>query len=130
MSDFLTFSRFSAVGVVGFLVDAATLTLLLTFGAGFYAGRVCSYVAAATCTWALNRRWTFRDRRRRRIRQWSHFLAANSIGGAVNYGVYALIVSRIGGTSPVLPIVAVAAGSICGLAVNFQLSRRLVFRGT
>jgi len=127
MSDLPAFFRFAAVGVVGFAVDATILMLMLSLGTGFYSGRACSYVAAASCTWALNRSWTFRDTSSRRARQWAQFLAVNSIGGAVNYGVYALIVSQLGGASVALPILAVAAGSICGLALNFLLSKRLVF---
>jgi putative flippase GtrA len=121
------FFRFGAVGIIGFAVDATTLALMLSLGMGFYSGRACSYVAAASCTWALNRSWTFHDRSSRRARQWAQFLAVNSIGGAVNYSVYALIVSHLGGASLVFPLLAVAAGSICGLAVNFLLSKRLVF---
>ncbi len=127
MSDLSAFFRFGSVGVIGFAVDATTLTLMLSLGTGLYSGRACSYVAAASCTWALNRSWTFRDTSSRRARQWAQFLAVNSIGGGVNYGVYALIVSYLGGASVVLPILAVAVGSICGLAVNFLLSKRLVF---
>lgn len=127
--DLPAFFRFAAVGVVGFLVDATTLTLMLALGSGFYLGRACSYVTAATCTWALNRSWTFRDKSSRRARQWARFLAANTVGGAANYGIYALIVSHFGGASLGLPVLAVAIGSICGLAVNFLLSKRLVFRG-
>lgn len=123
------FFRFAAVGVVGFLIDATTLTLMLALGSGFYLGRACSYVTAATCTWALNRSWTFRDKTRHRARQWAQFVAANAVGGAVNYGIYALIMSHFGTASLGLPVLAVAIGSICGLAVNFLLSKRLVFRG-
>jgi putative flippase GtrA len=121
------FIRFGTVGVVGFAVDATILALLLLLGMGFYWGRACSYVAAASCTWAINRSWAFQDRSRRRARQWAQFLAVNSIGGAVNYSVYALIVSHLGDAFLMPPVLAVAAGSICGLAINFLLSIRLVF---
>jgi putative flippase GtrA len=128
MSDLAAFFRFGAVGVIGFVVDAMTLVLMLSLGTGFYWGRACSFVVAASCTWALNRRWTFQDESNRRARQWVKFLSVNSIGGAVNYGVYAFIVSHLDGAAVVLSISAVAAGSISGLAINFLLSKRLVFR--
>ncbi len=51
----------------------------------------------------------------------------NSIGGAVNNSVYAIIVSHLGDAFLVLPILAVAAGSICGLTVNFLHRKRVVF---
>jgi len=128
MNDLVAFFRFGAVGVIAFVVDATTLTLMLSLGTGFYLGRACSFVAAASCAWAINRSWTFHDASSGRAGQWAQFLAVNSIGGTVNYSVYALIVSRFGGASVALPILAVAVGSICGLAVNFLLSKRLVFR--
>jgi putative flippase GtrA len=127
MNDFAVFLRFGMVGVIGFVVDAAILALMLSLGLGFYWGRACSYATAASCTWALNRSWTFHDGNSRRVRQWAQFLAMNSIGGAVNYGVYALIVSYLDGAYLVLPFLAIATGSICGLGVNFALSKRFVF---
>jgi putative flippase GtrA len=124
------FLRFAAVGVAGFVVDAAALYAALALGAGLYSGRIVSYLAAATATWALNRHYTFREGRTDRpALEWIRFLAANSVGGAVNYGTYAAMVT-------LLPFVAahpwlgVAAGSFAGLVVNFTLSRRLVFTGS
>jgi putative flippase GtrA len=119
--------RFSAVGVVGFVVDTAALYAALGLGAGLYTGRLASYLAAATVTWALNRRFTFSESRTDGLAsEWARFLAANSVGGAVNYIAYAALVT----TLPVVtanPWLGVAAGSLAGLAVNFTLSRRMVF---
>jgi putative flippase GtrA len=124
------FLSFAAVGTVGFLVDAGVLYLAMhLLGAGLYAGRLLSYLAAATATWALNRRYTFHARRSAaRGAEWARFLAANAAGGIVNYTAYALLVS----TSPLAashPVLGVAAGSLSGLLVNFTLSRLVVFRG-
>lgn len=123
------FLYFSAVGVVGFLVDASTLYLAIgLLDAGLYGGRVISYLVAATVTWSLNRRYTFRERRRaNRFAEWSEFLGANAIGGLINYGTYALLVSTYA-VAATHPVIGVAAGSIAGLAVNFCLSRYVVFR--
>jgi len=122
------FLRFALVGVAGFIVDAGTLYVAMTFlETGHYLGRVISYLTAATATWALNRRYTFADRRDSQLlREWLKFLAANAVGGVVNYATYAALV----GNSDMVatwPVLGVGAGSIAGLAVNFTLSRRLVF---
>jgi putative flippase GtrA len=122
------FVRFAVVGVIGFTVDASTLAIMLMAGAGVLWGRAVSYVAAASCTWALNRRWTFHDQSSRRVRQWAQFLAVNLLGGAVNYSIYALLVLHLNGSSIILPVIAVAFGSICGLAINFLLSKHIIFR--
>ncbi|WP_369413522.1 GtrA family protein [Caldovatus aquaticus] len=117
------------VGTIGFLVDTAVLYAAIGLaGAGLYAGRALSYLAAATTTWALNRHWTFRHRRgsAHPARQWIAFLVVNLFGFASNYGTYAALVSL----SPFCaqhPVIGVAAGAVAGMAWNFSLSRRFVF---
>lgn len=122
---------FSVVGVVGFVVDASVLYLAMhVLGAGLYVGRLLSYLAAATTTWALNRRYTFHAQRSpHKAAEWGRFMAANAVGGLVNYTTYAVLVtwSALAAGHPVL---GVAAGSVAGLAVNFLLSRHVVFRGS
>ena len=122
------FFYFSSVGIAGFVVDASVLYLAMTYlGTGHYSGRIISYVAAATSTWALNRRFTFTTHQDSNLlREWIKFLSANAVGGIVNYSAYMVLV----GTTALVstwPILGVAVGSIAGLVVNFNLSRRLVF---
>ena len=123
-----TFLRFSVVGTIGFLVDTAVLYLLL-YGAGLcpYAARLGSFLVAASVTWLLNRVFTFRAARREaRGRQWLRFVAVCSVGAVVNYATYAAVVA-LAPASALTPGLGVAAGSIAGLALNYTLSRRLVF---
>jgi putative flippase GtrA len=120
------FRRFAIIGALAFLVDAGVLQVVLPF-AGFYAGRLVSWTAAATFTWVLNRRYTFSGGRDApALIQWLRYLAANAIGGLANYATYALLVATV---EPVRrwPVLAVAAGSVAGLLLNFFLSRRFVF---
>lgn len=124
------FIRFATIGVAGFIVDTAALYFAMgLLGAGHYSGRAFSYAVAATSTWALNRRFTFHARRSsNRLAEWARFLTANAAGGIANYLVYAALVAA----SDVVanwPILGVAAGSLAGLAINFNLSRRIVFTG-
>ncbi len=122
------FLRFGVVGTAGFLVDAGVLTAMLALGAGPYGGRVVSYLAAASATFALNRAWTFRAAARAPVaRQWGVFVALNLLGFAANYGTYAALLSA----SPLVaaqPVLGVAAGSVAGMFINFALSRRFVFK--
>jgi len=77
-------------------------------------------------TWALNRTFTFKHTGARGS-QWLRFVLANAIGGFVNFGAYAALVS----TLPFVhahPVIAVAAGSLAGMGFNFTLSKWLVFR--
>lgn len=126
---FQLFAKFCVVGVIGFVVDAGTLYLCMDqAGLDPYTGRIFSFLFAATVTWALNRRYTFRGSAPApRTRQWARFVSANAVGGALNYGVYsALILS--GGWFAGAPVLAVAVGSVAGLAFNFTASRKFIFK--
>ncbi len=122
------FLRFGVVGVAGFVVDAGVLTAGIALGTGPWLGRVISYIAAASATFALNRAWTFRKTAQRDGlgRQWVLFLLVNLLGFLCNYGTYAALVTGL----PLVatyPVIGVAAGSLAGLAANFLMSRRFVF---
>ena len=121
------FLRFGVVGIAGFLMDSAVLMGMLALGAGPYAGRVASYLAAASLTFALNRAWTFRSAARAPVaRQWGRFVTLNLLGFVANYGTYAAALAA----SPLVaahPVLGVAAGSIAGMFINFIVSRRFVF---
>jgi putative flippase GtrA len=122
------FLRFGVVGTAGFLVDTAVLYAMLALGLGPYGGRVVSYLAAASATFALNRAWTFRAAARAPVaRQWSAFVLLNLLGFAVNYGTYAVLLAG-SATVAAYPVLGVAAGSIAGMFINFAVSRRFVFR--
>ncbi|MGH8564899.1 MAG: GtrA family protein [Gammaproteobacteria bacterium] len=123
------FLRFGLVGTAGFVVDAAALTAAMAWlGLGPYGARVVSYLAAATVTWAMNRRFTFAGADPRHpAAQWRRFVAANSVGALVNYGTYAALLAFV----PLVaarPVLGVAAGSVAGLVFNFTISKLWVFR--
>jgi putative flippase GtrA len=118
--------RFAVVGTIGFVVDVAVLQLCAeVLGAGLYLGRLFSFLVAATVTWYLNARFTFRVERLG-LAQWARFLAANSVGAVVNYAVYAGMIG-LGGLPREIPAIAVGCGSVAGLALNFAASRHFVF---
>jgi putative flippase GtrA len=122
------FVRFGIVGCLGFCVDVGVLYLML-YGVGFgrYVGRLISYIAAASSTWYFNAAITFPESRAsNRTWEWARFVALNSLGGVVNYGVYAAYV-RFQYHSALAPAIAVAIGSLAGLVVNFSVSKQFVF---
>jgi putative flippase GtrA len=123
------FVRFALVGAIGFAIDVGVLYLALAlFRGGPYAGRVISYLSAATCTWYLHRRITFRNRPSQAIgREWLKFVAFNGVGGLLNYATYAAFLHYVA-SSGVGPAIGVALGSVAALAVNYTLSRHVVFR--
>lgn len=120
------FARFCAVGVVGFIVDAG-MTLALTQTAGWQPlpGRVLAFVIAATVTWTLNRRFTFRSAKG--AATWAPYVALTSIGAGINVGTYMAWLWLAGeGASSILA--GVALGSVIALGFNFVASRAIFTR--
>lgn len=120
------FLSFAVVGVIGLGVDLGVLYLLAPLF-GWYGARVISFLAAASTTWALNRRFTFAHRPSGVSigREYLGYLLTMLGGALVNYTTYVLTLHWIAG--PWAPALGVALGSCAGLAVNFLSARHLVF---
>ncbi len=125
------FLRFSAIGTIGFIIDAGFLQLLVSLtGLNPYISRLFSYLIAATLTWQLNRQYTFPKQADVKFHhQWLCYLGANGIGGLLNYGIYALLIFNSQFIHQHLYL-GVAAGAAIGLACNFTLSKHWVFKPT
>ena len=123
------FVQFGTVGTAGFVVDSAFVyTAHFAFGVGLIPAGLLSFVVSATSTWFLNRIWTFRGSNRSRIHhEWLRYLATNSAGFVLNRGVYVALIAT-SSLCNLHPALALAAGSIAGLGVNFSMSRLIVFR--
>lgn len=123
--------RFAVSGVLGLAVDTATLYGLMALGLGFAWARVVSFLAAATFTWAFNRRLTFATQQAQAPSwgEWLRYLAAMAVGGAVNYAVS---LASYHGFEVVqaYPVLALALGSAAGMVLNFLSARQLVFRAS
>jgi putative flippase GtrA len=121
------FLMFGTVGVVGFVADTATV-YLLRYSLGLYGAGVVAYGVAATVTWILNRVWTFRGQGSGPAhRQWARFLRVNLAGFVLNRGTYAALITFVSICASE-PVLAVGAGAIVGMFLNFSLSRTMVFR--
>ena len=121
------FVRFGIVGVFGFCWDTATVYATRGF-AGIYLAGVLGFLVSASANWALNRVWTFRGQVHVAPHiQWARFMAANAVGFVFNRGTFFILVT----ISPLCrqnPVIAISAGAIFGLAFNYFLSKKLVFR--
>ncbi len=119
--------RFGTVGAIGFWFDTGTVYAARGW-LGLYGAGLLAYFVAATVTWWLNRRWTFRFRGDgSALRQWARFLLANGAGFVLNRGLYAILVT-VSPLCAAYPVLAVAAGCFAGMFSNFGLSKALVFR--
>lgn len=121
------FTKFGVVGVIGFLIDTATV-YGLRGSIGLYGAGGVAYLVAASGNWVLNRVWTFRGHGSGPAhRQWALFMTTNLLGFALNRGTYALLVTFVAQCAA-QPVYAVAAGAVAGMFVNFSMSRSVVFR--
>jgi putative flippase GtrA len=119
--------QFGIIGTIGFCWYTAIEYAATPF-VGPYVGGLAGFVVAASSNWLLNRYWTFRHLPRAPLhRQWAMFLAANSVGSAVNLGINFSLIATVPFCRAhlVLPIMI---GTLCGMVFNFSASRKLVFR--
>jgi putative flippase GtrA len=122
------FFSFALIGAATFVVDAALLQAGVALGLAKPFARVVSLFLAMNFSFALNRAVTFAQFRGAPMpRQWAMFMAANSIGAAINYLVF-LALGTGQGWFASTPVLAVAAGSLAGLGFNFTASRLTAFR--
>lgn len=121
--------RFGVIGSLGFAVDTATVYAAhFGLGLGLYAAGALGFLVAATFTWAMNRRFTFPEAQSQaRGRQWARFVATQTLGFLVNRGTYAGLVASVA-LAREHPVLAVAAGSLAGMALNFVTARAIAFR--
>jgi putative flippase GtrA len=123
------FVKFGVVGTAGFVVDNAFVyTAHFGLGIGLIPAGILSFFVAGSSNWFLNRMWTFRGASKGRLHyEWLRYLATNSAGFVINRGIYIALIAT-SSLCNLHPILALAAGSIGGLGVNFIMSRRIVFR--
>lgn len=118
--------RFGLVGVVGFVVNAVLVEICASY-TGPVIAQLIAFPAAATCTWLMNRRFTFGSMAAISFSEWLRYMGANSTGLMVNNGVYFILIFMF----PFAfenPSTAVAAGSISGLVFNFATIKLYVFK--
>lgn len=120
--------RFAVAGLLGLVVDVTILYGASMLGMGWFAGRALSFTCAVWTTWQFNRHFTFAPgvQAQSAWRQWWLYVSAMLGGGAINYATYSLVM--LGAPPvPLLPMAAVAAGSLAGMSVNFLIAKYFVF---
>ena len=127
VATLVQFVKFGAVGLLGLIMDTATV-YALRGRLGLYGAGIVAYCVAASANWLVHRMWTFRGQGSGPAHhQWGRFMIANLVGFVLNRGAYALMVTFVAAAAS-QPVIATTAGAVAGLFVNFYLSRRLVFR--
>ena len=121
---------FTAVGGIGFIIDAGVLTVLMgSLGLNLYLSRLASFSCACSATWLLNRNWVFRTETaslKISKTEYSRYVAVQIGGALTNLGIFVLAIKII---PPLIdtPIVPLAVGAAFGLAFNFSGARLWVY---
>ena len=120
---------FALVGVVGFAIDSGVLSLLVhVLELNIYVCRGVSFASAVTVTWLLNRTLIFHvgGGAPRRSGEYGRYLGVQIVGALVNLGVFWAMLNEFPQLKST-PIVALAAGAVFGLLVNYAGSKYWVF---
>lgn len=119
---------FGITGGIGFLIDAGLLTwLVLMHGWDLYAARACSFAAAVTMTWYLNRRFTFVKRASIGcIGEYGRYFVVQIMGALINLSIYVLVIALLPAIRTV-PVIPLAMGSAVSMIFNYFGARHFAF---
>lgn len=124
------FLHFTAIGGVGFVIDAGILTVLSqSFGVNLYLARLFSFSCASFCTWLLNRSLTFSNATRdvdAHSSEYFRYIAVQIVGSALNLAVFSVLIASFP-TLQALPVLPLAVGAAFGLVFNFVGARLWVY---
>ncbi len=123
------FIRFALIGTAGLGVAIGAVHVAADLlGLDLYSAGIFAFLVAVTFTFFCNRLITFRDAAKEPVlRQWARFVMSQLGGQAVNYATYAATIT-LWPLARDYPSIAVAFGSLAGLAVNFTAANKLVFK--
>jgi len=123
------FIKFSLVGSTGFCVDGGLLTLFMQLGWEILPARSVSFLSAATCTWLLNRLWTFKQEKRAKVRmEYASYFATQLAGAGINLLVFFALIGLYSSLR-VTPLIPLAFGAAISLAFTYTVSKKYVFKG-
>ncbi len=119
---------FAAAGWLGFVTDYLVLRLALHLGLSPATGRIVSLLCAMHVTFLVNGLFVFRRLERRRLlRQWASYMAANGFGNFCNYWIFVTLVS-LHGWFVSNHLTALAISGFVAWTINYTGTRLLVFR--
>ncbi len=117
--------RFTIVGGIGFIADAAILALLLaTTPLDPFVARIVSIGFGLTVTWLSNRTLTFRPSSRGVLGEGARYGGVGVTTSIVNYLVYSLLLLAMPWMAPLL---ALAVASLAAMALSYLGYSRFVF---
>jgi putative flippase GtrA len=119
---------FGFVGLAGAVVHMVAFEIVRRIGAtGHSAAWVLSFFVAASSTWAMNRAFTFADRRNtRQSSEWAAYVLVAGAGALAHFAVFWLVVNFVGFFIRT-PAMGIIPGSLASFMVTYFGASRLVF---
>ena len=104
--------KFLIAGGAGFIVDVSVLYLVLDHTPfGPYVGRALAIAAALTCTWIINRRFTFDASGRTLKSEGARYGSVGLVSTLINFGVFSALITFAPGISPYLALIVSSASA-------------------
>jgi dolichol-phosphate mannosyltransferase len=121
-----SFVKFGLIGVSGAIVNLFVVTVLLKAGLHETPSLAAGIVVSIVSNFFLNRRFTFSYARHGDLsKQFLGFVAASSLGGAIQFAVASAVRATYARVPPQL---AALIGVAAGFVFNFTANRYFVFR--
>ena len=117
-----SFVRFGLVGGSGFALCAGVLQGLELLGLRPFLAQFPTFFVGVLFTWSLNRRFTFQRSHKSLVAEFGEYVAASSVGLAVNVGAFSLALAA---GLPSFP--ALGAAALAGMLVNYFGYSRVVY---
>lgn len=112
--------------MVGFIVDTSLFELGFALGFPAFAARIFSMAIAIFTAFMLHRKITFRHTDEKFWPLYWRYLSTNLIGAAFNYTAFYAVLLALDNTLA-SRLMAIAIGTLVGLAFNYWASAKFVF---
>ena len=120
--------KFGIVGTIGFAADALVLLLFVEkFLFSIEVSRIFSFLFAVFVTWLINRRYTFKERKKySKKKEYFYYLIIQTVGAGINYMIFIFLVKSNIFFEKNL-IFALAIASLIAMFFNFFMLKRKLF---
>ena len=120
-------SRYLIGAFIALAVDASIVSVGVKLGAPVVVARLLALLAGVTTTYFFNRRYTFTVSGPASVADWSRYVAAQSIGTALNFAISTELL-YLSDRSLWQIWGSVLLGAAAGFCVNFFAARRQLHR--
>lgn len=124
---FKEFFRYGFVGINALILEVVLISILVKIGIYPEYSRIISIPIAISFTWYFNRRFTFKNKNPKKVKQYSKYFLVILCGIAINYSVYIYFLNFFMALEYAY-IIALCLGSLSSMLFNFGLSKFVIFK--